>query len=143
MSYVRADREADVRMGAGRPRTRRTEGLRRLAPRVQPRARGERPSSYYSSLAGLPFVYKIVIGHERDNKRTVLYSAAEIVGPYTLCVVKMATHLGSLSRTASTATSPTYSPLANTTDANSDEDSDDELVVGAGGMARVVWVGRA
>jgi hypothetical protein len=55
MSYVRADREADVRMGAGRPRTRRTEGLRRLAPRVQPRARGERPSSYYSSLAGLPF----------------------------------------------------------------------------------------
>jgi hypothetical protein len=59
MSYVRADLEADVRMGAGRPRTRRTEGLRRLAPRVQPRARGERLSSYYSSLAGLPFVYKI------------------------------------------------------------------------------------
>ena len=37
----------------------------------------------------------------------------------------MATHLGSLSRTASTATSPTYSSLANTTDTNSDEDSDD------------------
>ena len=59
MSYVRADLKADVRMGAGRPRTRRTEGIRRLAPRVQPRARGERSSSYYSSLAGLPFVYKI------------------------------------------------------------------------------------
>ena len=59
MSYVRADREADVRMGAGRPRTR---GLRRLAPRVQPRARGERSSSYYSSLVGLPFVYKIESG---------------------------------------------------------------------------------
>ena len=48
-----------------------------------------------------------------------------IVGPYTLCVAKMATHLGSPSRTASTAASPTYSSPANTTDTNSDEDSDD------------------
>ena len=37
----------------------------------------------------------------------------------------MATHLGSPTRTATTATSPTYSSLANTTDTNSDEDSDD------------------
>ena len=132
MSYVRAGREADVRMGAGRPRTRRTEGIRRLAPRVQPRARGERPSSYYSSLAGLPYVYKryrYVIDLERDNKRSVLDSSAEIVGPISATVYAsrhiMANHLGSPTLTASIATTPTYSPPADTTDTNSDDDSDD------------------
>ena len=139
-------------MGAGRPRTRRTEGIRRLAPRVQPRARGERPSSYYSSLAGLPFVYKIGVYKIglciRLVTKGIINEQCYIPQRKSLDHIRSASqrwvaHLGSLSRTASTATSPTYSPLANTTDANSDEDSDDELVVGAGGMARVVWVGRA
>ena len=37
----------------------------------------------------------------------------------------MATHLGSPTHTASIAITPTYSPLADTSDVNSDDDSDD------------------
>ena len=43
---------------------------------------------------------------------------------YTLLSL-MATHLGSPTLTASIATTPTYSPPADTSDTNSDDDSDD------------------